>query len=57
MPFAKGPDPNRHQFSRAECRRGGRRGFARIMRDKPWLLLWLKKRISAFYKKGECQRA
>ena len=47
--FRKGKDPRRHRLSPSECRRGGQQSFRRLMEDKPWFLLWLKKRIRRFY--------
>ena len=45
--FRPGPDPRRHRFSRDECKRGGKAGFLTLMEDKPWLLLWLRKKLRA----------
>lgn len=45
VPFAKGYDPRRHDLTREECSIGGQRGFATIEQIKPWVLLWLKKKM------------
>jgi hypothetical protein len=52
--FRPGHDPRRHAFTADECREGGRRGFARLMADKPHLLLWLKKQLR---RRGRFRRA
>lgn len=43
--FKKGDDPRRHSFSKDECSLGGRKGFQTIMNEKPYLLLWLRKKL------------
>jgi len=43
--FRKGHDSRRHIFSAEERSRGGRVAWLRAMRDEPWLLAWLQRRI------------
>jgi len=43
--FKPGPDSRRHKFTRQECREGGKAGFHTLMVEKPWLLLWLRKKL------------
>lgn len=55
--FRPGPDPRRHHFTRAECRRGGKRGFAAALdrhgeRLYEWLIYRAKGRARPSY--GSC---
>jgi len=45
--FRAGHDPRRHVFSRAECRRGGRKGFQRAVQAHPEMVEWLTLHVIA----------
>jgi hypothetical protein len=43
--FLPGPDAQRHAFTAAQRRRGGRTAWRRLMEDRPHLLAWLQRKI------------